>query len=339
MHSTRLSLLIPGLFAAILFAGISCSVPAVKQEVTEPVSLEFNGDGEFKIVQFTDVHWKNDSLQQCADTRSLFLHVLETEKPDLVVLTGDIVNGPAPAGWEAVCSLFVEAGVPFAVVLGNHDDEFEWSRDQIFDYLSGLPGFVGSKGPDEITGVGNYVISLKSAQSGKTAALLYFIDSNAYCPNKAISDYGWIHFDQIAWYRSHSSGFTQQNGGTPYPALAFFHIPVPEYAEVKEMETTIGSTIEKVYSPDINSGMMASFIEMGDVMGTFAGHDHDNNYIGLYRGIALAYGQASGYSGYGTIGKGARIITLKEGVRGFTTWIRTPDGVMPEVQIPFRPNL
>jgi hypothetical protein len=334
----RSSLLITAMAIALLILGSCNRQPGILAEEGN-VSLRFSSDGVFRIAQFTDVHWKNDSLQQCTDTKSLILHVLETEKPDLVVLTGDIVNEPAPAGWEAVTAVFVEAGVPFAVTLGNHDDEFEWSRDQIFDYLSGLPGFVGRKGPEEITGVGNYVISLKSAKSATTAAVLYFIDSNAYCADKSISDYGWIHFDQIAWYREQSRKFTVENGGNPYPGLAFFHIPVPEYAEVQQMETTIGSIIEKVYSPEINTGMLAAFVEMGDVMGTFVGHDHDNNYIGMHKGIALAYGQASGYSGYGTIGKGSRIIELREGARGFKTWIRTSDSLMLEVKIPVPHNL
>lgn len=323
------------LAAVALLVANSCKSPASMQEENENISLSIPADGVFKIAQFTDVHWKNDSAEQCAHTMNLFRHVLETENPDLAVLTGDIVDGPSPAGWKAVCSVFVAAGIPFAVTLGNHDDEYEWSRDQIFDYLLNLPGFAGSKGPAGISGVGNYVIPLKSSVSGKNAALLYFLDSNAYCEDKSISDYGWIHFDQIAWYRNQSTEFTAGNGGKPYPALAFFHIPLPEYAEVKQKESTIGSTIEKVYSPEINTGMLAAFIEMGDVMGTFVGHDHDNNYIGMYKGIALAYGKASGYSGYGSIGKGARIIELTEGERGFRTWIRTRDARFGEVTVPF----
>ena len=54
----------------------------------------------------------------------------------------------------------------FTIVLGNHDDEAEWSRHQIFDYLETLPGFVGEKGPaDHLTGVGNFIIELKQANT------------------------------------------------------------------------------------------------------------------------------------------------------------------------------
>jgi hypothetical protein len=136
-----------------------------------------------------------------------------------------------------------------------------------------------------------------------------------------MGDYEWIDHSQIDWYRKQSAQFTRKNGGKPFPALAFFHIPLPEYKEVSGNITTVGSQDEKVCSPDLNSGMYTAFLESGDVMGTFAGHDHNNNYIGCLRGICLAYGQTSGRQSYGSIGRGARITELYEGERKFDTWI------------------
>ena len=68
--------------------------------------------------------------------------------------------------------------------------------------------------------------------------------------------------------------------------------------------------------------MYSAFLESGDVMGMFAGHDHVNNYIGCLHGICLAYGQATGRETYGDIGKGYRVIELYEGERKFDTWVR-----------------
>ena len=55
-------------------------------------TLRFRDDGTFKIVQFTDMHWHNgdpDDLQ----TRALMERVLDAERPDLVLLTGDVFMG------------------------------------------------------------------------------------------------------------------------------------------------------------------------------------------------------------------------------------------------------
>src|SRR5262245_55030760 len=88
--------------------------------------LRFRRDGSFTIVQLTDVHW---STGRGADlkTRQLVETVLEAERPDLVVLTGDIVSGdsaPDPRTAYAEMAALVEArGVPWAAVFGNHDDE------------------------------------------------------------------------------------------------------------------------------------------------------------------------------------------------------------------------
>ncbi len=291
----------------------------------ESFNLRFNDDGKFKIAQFTDIHWEHDSTEKCRKAAELIRHVLKEEQPGLAVLTGDIVVQSSAEGWKEVTDIFTETGIPFAVVMGNHDDEAEWSRDRIFDFLETVDGFVGSKGPASVSGVGNYIVGIR-ATSGGTAALLYFLDSNSYGGDAKISTYGWIRFDQIAWYREQSRKLTTLNDGKPYPALAFFHIPLPEYAEVAGKEQTVGLKKEEECSPKINTGMLAAFVEMKDVMGVFVGHDHDNNYIGIHKGIALAYGQKTGFGSYGSIGRGSRIIELREGERSFNTWIRTLEG-------------
>lgn len=318
----------------LIFSG-SCSSPEATDGNAGKPELRFNENRLFRIAQFTDIHWKNNNPGECAKTLEMIRYVLDTENPDLVVLTGDIVNDPAEQGWKTLMAAFTGAGVKFAVTLGNHDDEAEWTRDEIFGYLETLPGFVGNKGPSEITGTGNYFLPVVGSTSDSVAAILWFFDSNAYCDNKNISDYDWIKFDQIAWYRNESTLLTASNYGNPYPALAFFHIPLPEYAEVISNPTTLGIIEETVYAPKVNSGIFASFVEMKDVMGTFVGHDHNNNYIGIHKEIALAYGQSSGYSGYGTIGKGSRIIELREGEFTFNTWIVTPEGKSWHYNYPF----
>ncbi len=314
----------------------ACNAPEQKQEEVQDaeLTLKFNKDKKFKIAQFTDIHWRNEEVEKCEKTAEVIRHVLETEKPDLAVLSGDVVNHPAIEGWKSVMSIFADYDVKFAVTMGNHDHESEWTHNQIYEYLATFPAFVGEIGPEDISGEGNYIISLQSSDSDQRKALLYFIDSNAYAPDKTVSDYDWIKFDQINWYREQSRRYTALNGGKPYPALAFFHIPLPEYAEVIGKPTTIGDSDERICSPEINTGMFTAFWEMKDVMGTFVGHDHNNNYIGIYNGIALAYGQSSGYGGYGDI-KGSRIIELQEGKYGFNTWIRTIDGTMLHYNFPF----
>ena len=107
-------------------------------------------------------------------------------------------------------------------------------------------------------------------KSKKPEAILYCMDSNAYSTMKPrVEGYGWFDFSEIDWYRQKSIKYTRANGGTPLPALAFFHIPLPEYdlACNDPQLIRIGEKKEKVCCPDINTGMFAAMLECGDVMG------------------------------------------------------------------------
>ena len=280
-------------------------------------------EGKLKIVQLTDIHWDPQS-KNCAQTTQTIETVLALEKPDIAMLTGDVVTEkPGPEGWKAIIALLEKAQVPFTVMMGNHDAEV-MPKQEIYDLLTQSPYFIGEKGPETIHGCGNYVVPVYGADHKTTKALLYCIDSNDYPESKDYGTYDWIHFDQIAWYRQTSARFTKENGGNPLPALAFFHIALPEYDAIPNNGTMLGEKNEGSGASKINSGLFASFIEMGDVMGAFVGHDHDNDFIGTHYQIALAYGRVTGTDAYGDLERGMRVIELKENERSFDTWVRTP---------------
>ncbi|HPF02713.1 MAG TPA: metallophosphoesterase family protein [Bacteroidales bacterium] len=284
-------------------------------------TLQFQ-DGKFRIVQFTDIHFQYDSYRSDS-ALVLMKKVIESEKPDLVMLTGDIVcSRNTRNAWLKLTDVLVDAGVPWGVTFGNHDPEYELTKEEIIETIEGLPNNLTVNGPSEIAGNGNYILEIKSEGSDMTAALLYCFDSHSsFEPETDLGTYEWIEFSQIAWYREQSRKYSTLNGGKPLPSLAFFHIPLPEYNEIAGREGTIGIYEESVCCPDLNSGMYTSMLECGDVMGMFTGHDHDNNFIGSLRKICMAYGYASGRQSYGSIGRGARVIDLYEGKRHFDTYV------------------
>jgi hypothetical protein len=313
--------------------------------VTQPSQqsdLRFRSDRTFTIVQFTDVHWHNGEPADLR-TRALIERVLDTERPDLVALTGDILGGkdvddPARAYSEVVRPI-EERGIPWAPVFGNHDDEASLSRSDLFEVWRSHPHCLAERGPAGITGVGNYVVPISSHEGGALAAALYFIDSNSYTnPERTI--YAPIARDQIAWYLETARALRERYGSaTRLPALAFFHIPLPEYDQVWDSERCLGSKYEVVCCPQVNSGFFAALVESGDVMGCFVGHDHINDYEGELSGIRLCYGRGTGDACYGRKGfqRGARIIRLRESERGFSTWIHLSDGTTithPAVHLP-----
>ena len=311
--------------------------------------LSFRDDHTFTITQFTDIHWM-DGRAEDQQSRRLMEAVLDAEKPDLVVFTGDVIytgnvspgkpicERPAQALQEAVHAAELR-GIPWALVFGNHDTENRITRKELMDVVISHEHSVSQHGHELLSGVGNYALHIAGSDD-QPAAALYFFDSGAYSPVPSVPGYDWIRGDQIQWYANESRKLRARMNGRTLPALAFLHIPLPEYKEVWETAVCFGNKFEDVCCAKVNSGLFASMVEMGDVLGTFAGHDHINDFWGELHGIRLCYGRATGYNTYGKEGfpRGARMIRLREGERSFETWLRLADGSVIGRQPEHHPN-
>ena len=106
--------------------------------------LRFGSDKTFKIAQFTDMHLDPSKPRRLAEAEKTFARldrILATERPDLVVFTGDVVTGaPAEGMWRRLLDTMTARRVPFCVVLGNHDSEQDLSRQQIGRIVTSYPG-------------------------------------------------------------------------------------------------------------------------------------------------------------------------------------------------------
>lgn len=290
--------------------------------------LKFREDGSFKIVQYTDIHWQNGDGPD-EQSGELMRQIALAESPDLIVMTGDMLSGgscnDAAESLRQITTILDECGFLWTAVFGNHDDEGTANRTELMDVMQESELCLAEHGPEDITGVGNYSLIIDGTKTTEPAALLYFIDSGSYAPTD-IGGWDWIRRDQIAWYLSESERHATAVG-SKLPALAFFHIPIPEYDEVWDFHTCYGLKYEKVCPPKINTGLFAALHEAGDVMGTFVGHEHINDYWGELHGIRLCYGRTTGYNSYGRDGmpRGARVIELRENERQFDTWIHLAD--------------
>lgn len=291
-----------------------------------PKKMKFDKNGEFKIVQFTDMHLGHD-LEKDNIVGDMIKELIDSEKPNLVVFTGDNTTmDEVKQAWDEIAKELSKRKIPWTAVLGNHDDEHAVSRKNIIEIIRQEPYCMMSNVEQGIKGEGNHVLPIYgSTNNAKATALLYCFDTNAYSKVKSVKGYDWLGLSQVNWYAKESCKYTEQNNGQPLPALAFIHIPLPEYTQAWESldSKRYGDRNEKECSPNVNSGMFVNMLECGDVMGMFAGHDHVNDYIAMLYNVAFAYGRASGgRNTYGDKTPGGRVIVLKEGKREFDTWIR-----------------
>lgn len=279
--------------------------------------LRFSDNGEFKVMQLTDLHFNGEGWQS-EHVPGMLARLIGHEKPDLIVVTGDLIyRRPGAATMYGICGAIAAQGVPYAIALGNHDAEQGITRTELYELIRTLPGCVNSRYNAPGERQGDFVIPVLSKDGKRVGARLYVMDSNDY--NADDHSYKGFSAGQVAWYRAQAA----KHKGCESVALMFFHVPLTEFAEAFDTSPLTGVRLERECPPRDNSGMFRALVEGGEMIGVFAGHDHSNNYIASKEGIALGYGQYSGgYAEYQELVSGARLIELKEARRGFDTWVR-----------------
>lgn len=336
---------------ALLFAPATESI--VKENFEKAVSFEqvqyenqlvpqkdsdgywtFTTDREFKVVQLTDVHIGGGLMSKKSDARAMnaVAALLTAEKPDLVVLTGDMVYPvPFQAGTfnnsistKMIISLLETLGVYYTVTFGNHDSEFyaTHTREQISDMWSdpSLKYSLYQEGPEDVYGYGNHVIKVKNSK-GIVRDAFFMFDSNEYTDGDILGimwKYDNIHEDQIAWYKENVIAIDNANkvidpSCDMFTSLAFFHIPLEEYSiawdeykanghqnttDVQVQDGFYHEDGEKSYSGIYSENLFETMLELGSTKGVFCGHDHVNNAIVKYKGINLVYGMSIDYLAY-----------------------------------------
>ncbi|NLH41360.1 MAG: metallophosphatase, partial [Planctomycetes bacterium] len=73
---------------------LGAALSAADTASSEEIQLKFDSAGRFKIVQFTDLHL-HEGGEKDRQTLALIGQILDVEKPQLVVLTGDTLSGAA----------------------------------------------------------------------------------------------------------------------------------------------------------------------------------------------------------------------------------------------------
>lgn len=355
----------------------------VKRKADLP--LRFRSDGTFKILQVADMHFANGIMSRCRDVLdSEFNHcsdlnttrflntLLRAEKPDFIAFTGDNIFGPSTAdAAESVLEAFgpaMESGLPWAAILGNHDQESTMNREELMSFISLLDYSVSQTNPSaedpsssvkrsmmtDIDGFGNNHLRVYGAPgshlANSTILNLFFLDSGDRAVVQGVRTYGWIKESQLRWLRGISQGFQGRTLDTDQaadalppatiPALAFFHIPIPEIPQLY-YKKIVGRFQEGVACSSVNSGVLETLASIGDVKAVFMGHDHNNDFCGNLDGIWFCYGGGIGYHGYGKAGwpRRARVILAElgkgdkawMGVERIKTWKRLDDEKLSKV--------
>ena len=242
--------------------------------VGEDGNYYFTTDGDFKVLHLTDIHIGGGIFSAETDKKAInaVAAMITAEKPDMVVVTGDISfavpwGGTINNGYahRYFIRLMENLGVYWTVTFGNHDSEGYdyYSRSAVARMYEdeALEYCLFSSGPEDIFGECNHVINVRNS-AGLVTKSLIMMDTNAYewwDPIGILWDYDNIHEDQIEWYKATIKGLNEYNKSvldtleekpenienyTTVQSIFFAHIPLMEvrdayneYAEAGEKDT------------------------------------------------------------------------------------------------------
>lgn len=345
-----LSVLLP-----IMYSGAKGHIESIEKMVqkveTRALTIDKNEQGyytikndatnqPFKILQLTDLHITNGSKRIEEDSRALsaIANVVTAAKPDLVVITGDLIysilnvantsNNMKAA--KVIGALMETLGVPWTLTYGNHDAEvgYTHSKTALSKYFESLEHCLFLRGDKDIKGQGNAYIELLN-NDGSLNQILFMLDSNAY---SAAGGYDKIRDNQVEWYAEKVAGLKEKYG--EFKSLMFFHIPLEAYknawAEYKsnnykdtdnvqwntDLDPDRNKWSEDVCSPRVDGKMFDEILNQKVTQGIFVGHDHTNNFSLIYKGVTLTYGLSIDYVAYGekifnsTWQRGGMLITV-----------------------------
>ncbi|MCM1114108.1 MAG: metallophosphoesterase [Clostridium sp.] len=356
-HKQRFLLFLRILLVIILIIGILCAlcsivsvvgvksnknfisnIDAVKYENQLEPQLDSNGyytfvtDDNFKVMQLTDIHIGAGFLSIKKDTMALnaVASMITAEKPDLVVVTGDIAFPvPFQAGTlnnkqsaKLFAELMEQLGVYWCLAFGNHDTEAYsyFDRETISELYESeaYPHCLFQAGPEDIDGYGNYPINVKNTK-GEITQSLFMLDTHSYVDGDYLGimwKYDCIHENQVNWYKNTLETFQAENNGAMPKSLAFFHMPLQEYKDAwyeyrdnnyqdtENVQYKFGKAGETgliVFSSEYNYGFFDTAKELGSTQGIFCGHEHLNNFSIDYKDIRLTYDYSVDYLAYAGI--------------------------------------
>ncbi|KAG8470726.1 hypothetical protein KFE25_009147 [Diacronema lutheri] len=314
-------------------------------------SLRFRADGTFTVLQVADMHIANGPASACVDlsdahrahpcsdvnTTALLRRALRAVDADLVVFTGD--NIFVDECTDVLTSLkraflpAIEAGVPWVATLGNHDEAAPAERRAaLMRHVASLPGFAAALGPPSMhNGAGTFALHVGAQRSAAepSGLTLFVLDSGG----PVNGSFDCLHADQLRWLEDEAAAARErQRGQPPAAALAFFHIPLPQYAELLRARVPIsGRNGQRVSCSVTDAGAFAAVERARDVKAVFVGHDHVSDFCGLWRGVQLCYAGGVGYHAYGEAGwpRRLRVIRARAHGRRVVSWKELdalPDG-------------
>ncbi len=349
------------ILSVLMLAGCFCLSVSAEEKPSEN-TLHFNQNGRFTILNISDIQ---DGYPLTELTKKYIEDTVDSVKPDLVVLTGDNISGydvpeekDAENAIREFMDIFEARGISVAAVFGNHDDEETKStKEHQLSIYEGYSCYVGEKGFCINDRVGTYNLPIMKSDGSGYGFNLWLTDSGTYNTENDYGGYACVYKEQIDWYKETSAKLKDANGGKAVPSINFQHIIVPEiYDALSQIsfpklgciirkknplsdktrfyvlpEGAKGQLREYPCPPYYNNGQYDAMLEMGDVLATVSGHDHENTFEINYKGIKIINTPTISFYAYNDSTVGSRVFVIDENnPENFETYCLTYSDIYPD---------
>ena len=270
--------------------------------------MDFRRNGEFRILQLSDIHLMFPFGKKFRKDTDTIRELVKDNKPDLVVITGDIFLSPLNfIILDCIAMVMEDLKVQWSVTFGNHDSFIGLSRRRLIKRLvrySNCKNTFCSEYPSR----SNTLIRIFD-HSGTPSFAVILIDTGSFSLNRETLRivHGGINDHLVEWYEESlmDSGASSN--------LIFCHYPVPEMVQLylnNEYVGTAGKIPSVVYNSDV---MLYEAARRNGAKGIFFAHDHRNDFSGFTGGVLLAYCRHTGSDIHKSSGStpGGRLVILR----------------------------
>lgn len=264
----------------------------------ELTDLSCDENGDFTVLQFSDTHFTTGLSFSDVSLMRKMKDQTETYNPDLVVITGDMIddgnNGAFNKAYvlRTVAEMFEEMDQYWSYIPGNNDGQNYGTSADVTAYLSQYDHCLTADVP-EVSGGSQYSIDIYDGDV-MTHSLI-FLDTMDYDNEDSDHIYGYVHEDQVEWCQEEIAEKKAQNSDVKISV--FLHENTPNFFRAAESGEkysdrypAISKQYEKYNIPK-NQPLDDVFAESGCVGLVTMGHKHPitaecSFYDGTYYSIA-----------------------------------------------------
>lgn len=233
------------------------------------------------MLQFSDTHFTTGISLKDAKLLVEMKTLTEKYSPDLVVVSGDMIDDGNDGSFNkayvlrSVAEVFEELDQYWAYIPGNNDGINYGTSEDVVAYLSQYEHCLVSD-EKEISGGCQYSIDIIS--KGEMTHSMLFIDTMDYDNDDPDHIYGYVHEDQVQWCKDEIDSKKAENENVS--VSVFLHENTPNFARAaKDGECyawyypKVSSQLEKYDIPK-NQPLDDVFSESGCVGLLSMGHKH-----------------------------------------------------------------